>query len=476
MSNPRSSNDANKQQVDQLLAGLTRLTTKPPHKSNPEIHLPSSLTPSSQNLPSTAPPSRSTAPIQIKTKTTTTIINRQEKNQTHDNLPISRSRSITRIQPLISISRLDILETIEEAIGLHTRTGSTSISNPISGDLKRIDKLITWIHAAAVTPADVLHSIVSSTRLTDPLLTTRVLTIIHYLITNGGPIIIPDTVQISSDSQGLSPATRVCVDVLTGLGHDTVASKELLYNDEYVRRMVIATGNKKREIPEEALPVCKTLPMVAVEAYAVALGRKFVFHGRYEDTETNYSLDRFFRRIRIEGVDHGKEEENQQMYSRNISKAAAEEVSLLVHIFCVAASRVLGIAPGTQAFILTLAEACNAYAFFGYLLKKTGLSKMDHLDLEKDRDWLAMKVGLVKERGTEDWETLKKYVDEGVLNVILNTTGRPVRPESRHRREIVCEFSSFRAMHNALRPDGIRERGRSEIQHRVSDGVSVGYL
>lgn len=232
---------------------------------------------------------------------------------------------------------------------------------------------------------------------------------------------------------------------------------EVLYDDEKVSNMEMLQPNDLR-IPNDALEKCPaaacSLLAAAVETYAIALGRKMIFHARRPDVEANYSLDRFFRSLHVENDADGlRHQGNEERYAVIASKAAFVEMVQITRCTVRAAQRLDMAQVGVDIFMLVLGEACNAYAFSEYLRNKTGIKRGDmDCDLEEERRYLAKTLEAIMEKGGIDFRMLKRFADSHVFQNVLHVDSRACRPESRHRREIVCCFTSFQAMHRALTP------------------------
>lgn len=346
---------------------------------------------------------------------------------------------------------MDLGELVERATGLGRSDG---------GDMNACERLLNHIRSGSAEAVDVLKAIVAGSQLSDAGLNARVLTVLHWLIVVGGPIVLPSAVSAMSPRKS-SPGVRVARDVLRSLGYDEGAV-DVLYDDNKVRKMKIW---EQAGIPPDALEKCRagsaSLIAAAVEAYAIAMGRKLIFHGRFPPVESNYSLDRFFRALHVENyADEKRRVANSDMHSLIISKAAYADMSLIAHAAVVAAQRLEVAEAPMDTLLLSLGEACNAYAFAEYLRMKTGSDGKD-FDLEAERRWLARKLRMLSERSGAESRLLKRFVDGNVFRMVSDDTTRPCRPESKHRREIICSFTSFETMHKALKPPISEDRFRS---------------
>lgn len=409
---------------DALLAGLTRLKASdpaPPHLS--------SLTASPASRPH--PPRSRAAPA---------------LNVAYAYFP--RTASPRYIDRSIYIPRADWLEVVERATGLG-KSGD--------GDAAATDKLLRWIRAGSLDPVELFRGIVAGSAPVDARLNVRVLAVVARLCGGGGPDVLPMATYVTS-ARKPSPAVKVCLDVLKSLGFAN-APEEVLYDDNRVREMRLpgVQGECMEVVPEvrggKRLSKADAAMAWAVEAYAIAMGRKFIFHHRYPEVESNYSLDRHYRKMRVENqVDPEREGANMERQGLLISRVTVAEVALIAHCAVVAADRLERARAPQDIIVLAVAEACNVYAFAEYVRMKVAAPKVEDFDLDAALACLAGMVVELQGRGGTAARLLKRLVEPKVLACVTDRSVRPTRPESRHRREVLCTFSSFEAMHRALTP------------------------
>lgn len=190
----------------------------------------------------------------------------------------------------------------------------------------------------------------------------------------------------------------------------------------------------------------------AAECYSVMLARRLTFAAQFSETEFNYSLDRWYRRLGIENrVDSLRAGYNNQKQHRLL---ASDTRLLVINLVTIASRCVILLSRSKaqrEAVISVLSEACNAYAFSEYIRAKSGVGKPP---IEEQR-LLQEAVNLVVGGGGASALCRYANIDEKVAEVCVNDVGEVatgVRVDSKHRRDIVCTFSSFTAMHAALDP------------------------
>lgn len=409
---------------DALLSGLNRLKTTEP--SNPALTSTSDV--------------QETRPRVHRTRSAPAL-----------NVPYAyfpRTASPRYIDRSLYIPRADWLEVVERATGL---------GKSANGDVAATEKLIRWVRAGALEPTELFRAIVAGSAPTDAALNASVLSVVARLCIVGGPDVLPAAVYVTN-ARKPSPALRVCLDVLKSLGY-TSSPEELLYDDNRVREMHIAgVGETGLEsIPDmragRRLSERDAILTAAVEAYAVALGRKLIFHHRYPEVEANYSLDRYFRKMHIENhVDRGRETPNMERHSLLISRATLAEVALMTRSAVVTADRLERAQVTEDISGLAVAEACNVYSFAEYVRLKIAAPKVNDFDLDAERACLAGMVVDLQRKGGVGLRVLKRFVEPKVLAAVTDVRVRATRPESKHRREVLCTFTSFEAMHRALLP------------------------
>lgn len=300
------------------------------------------------------------------------------------------------------------------------------------------------------------RAVITGSTLADAALNARVLSVVSWLCLSGGPEVLPGAVYVTN-ARKPSPGLRICLDVLRSLGHINAPEDEL-YDDNKVRKMRIqrpgepnadffsvVRGGRNMSVRERML-------IAGVEAYATSLGRKFIFHHRYPEVEANYSLDRNIRKMRIENyVDVERESINLERRALLFSKVALAEMALIVRAAVVAADRLERAGVPPDLTILATAEACNAYSFAEYLRMKLSAPKVSDFDMEDARLCLAEKLDNIHQQ-RKGVRILRRFVDHKVITAVSDGDARPCRPDSKHRRDVLCTFTSFEALHMALKP------------------------
>lgn len=320
-------------------------------------------------------------------------------------------------------------------------------------DHQAAEKLLYWVRSGSLDAVDVLRAIVAGSNPSEAALNARVLSVLHWLCLAGGPAFLPSAAW-SGSARKPGPGVRVCHDVLSSFGHDDAG--DVLHDDNRVRRMRVG----ELGLPEDALEKCRfgnvSVAAAAVETYAIALGRKLVFHSRYSDVEGSFSLDRFFRALHTENdADVNRKDVNEERYMVIVSRVSLSEMALLTRALVVAAQRLADADIAGDIVGIVMGDAANACVFTEYLRGK--VRDGDAMDTREEREWLARKLRAVRERGGEEWRIVRRFVDAGVYKAIVEGD-RIVRPESRHRREVVCKFTTFEALHRALRPPMVVKR------------------
>lgn len=300
------------------------------------------------------------------------------------------------------------------------------------------------------------RAVITGSTLADAALNARVLSVVSWLCLSGGPEVLPGAVYITN-ARKPSPGLRICLDVLRSLGYTNAPGDEL-YDDNKVRKMRIQRPGEPNADVSSVVKGGRNMSMrekmliAGVEAYAIALGRKFVFHHRYPEVEANYSLDRNIRKMRIENyVDAKREPINLERHALLFSKVAVAEMALIVHAAVVAADRLERAGAPPDLIILATAEACNAYSFAEYLRMKLSAPKVSDFDMEEARLCLAEKLDNIH-RQRKAVRMLRRFVDQKVITTVSDGHARPCRPDSKHRRGVLCTFTSFEALHMALKP------------------------
>lgn len=284
----------------------------------------------------------------------------------------------------------------------------------------------------------------------------RVLAFVHWVSVRGGPGALAAACEDVSAKKG-SIGRKICGDVLRACGVEV---------DGGIKRMrawrldgVAGKDGKEKDASAKLGP---SLILVAVEMYALIFMRNLAFHATYPEVESNYSLDRFYRQFHLENsADDVREKENLARHSAVISLAMGLELAEIAGGFaCVAAA--LDRAKVSIAIVgIVFTAACNSYSLARYVLSKTagagGERDREQAEralsrIEPVREWLAKRIKAMEARDGDGMRTVRRLVEKSVVDAIDDPTRKPVRPESSHRREVTCLFSSFEGMHTALAP------------------------
>ncbi|CAN8068163.1 unnamed protein product [Agarophyton chilense] len=348
---------------------------------------------------------------------------------------------VPTVMPLNPLHHSEISELIEQATGL---------GRPIDGDPAAAGRLLQLIKSGSLPPRTICEHVVAGSGPNEVKVNARALWLLHYLMVEGGPLVLPQVVQ-SSDGRN-PPAVKLVLKVLRSYGYETDADGlDVLHDDEKVRNLSFPTD---KQVPEDALQKSRgerTYDAAGVETYAIALGRKAWFHYRYSAVEVNYSLDRFYRAWHVENdCDPNRHESNNEIFKLTLSKSALQDMYLLVCAMTAAAQR---LQRGKLAFSLclhALTDACNAYSYALYLRRKVDNRDGQDFDLEPQREVLASMLRRWEQRGGKHLENVLHYVEERVYDLVVGRSSVAVRPESRHRREIEIEVTSFDALHRAF--------------------------
>lgn len=358
---------------------------------------------------------------------------------------------VPRVDPLDPVARVDVHEMVERATDLVGKSGS--------GDRTAAERLLQWMRAGSVSPVDVFRKVVAGTDSSRPEFNARVLSVVHWLCVTGGPFVLTGALHATHPRRPCA-VLRIILDVLRALGYDD--AEDALHDDSRVRAMHIrskSSGSDSRS--SSRIRGSRSATALAVESYAIALGRKFIFHQRFPDVEVNYSLDRFYRTLHVEnGADDLRRETNDERHAVIVSHAALADVALIALAFTSAVQRLEQAKVAPDIIILALGEATNALVFAEYLSMKTASSDLSDYDLSQEKRYLRQKLREVVELGGNDLRMLKRFVDSNVYRSITEPDSRPFRPESRHRREIQCHFTSFQSLHKAVTPPMLLNRPR----------------
>lgn len=285
----------------------------------------------------------------------------------------------------------------------------------------------------------------------------------HYLMVHGGPDMIPEAVQ--PFRKRTAPALRLVLAVLRSFGYiEETDGLDVLQDDEKVGAMRLS--GDRSIVPPDSLQKSrgeKTPEAAAVETYAIALGRKAWFHYRCKAVEVNYSLDRFYRAWHVENdCDPAVHTKNEEVVKMTMSRGALQDICMLVRAMTAAAWRLHRGRIPLDITMLAITDACNAYSYALYLQKKVEHGDDELFTLELQREKLAALLRKWENRGGKGWQLLRSHLDQRVRDMILKADAMIVRPESRHRREIEVEVTSFEALHEIF----------AYLRHRGKAGVS----
>lgn len=463
--NPASSASGS---ADALLAGLSRLSTSnvPTPSSSGALQRSRTAGPTTRGVPSDASVSMQALTIRQPPpplSSTRQQHPQQQKQQHHQasqsrqnpSDPTQRARSSypprmrgsvpvhstpsPRVEPFAPMSRLDMLELVEHATKLADK--SSGSDRTTKGDRSAAEAILHAIRNGSLNAVDVFRGIVAGSS-SGPAFNMRVLHFVHWLCFAGGPLVLEGALHTAHPRRPCG-GLRVVLDVLRTLGYEN--AEDLLYDDQFVRNMSSKPDKDTSSKKDSMIP--------AIEAYAIMLGRKFIFHQRCRDVEFNFSLDRFYRSIRVENeVDSLRRETNDERHSMIIRGTTMMDVALIARAATVTMERIRAEQLSFHVFILALSEASNAVAFTQYLQLKIGDTDPE-FDVIDERKAVARRLQKIIEDGGSEARILHRYVDHGVIRALTESNAKPCRPESRHRREIRCEFSSFETMHDALRPN-----------------------
>jgi hypothetical protein len=344
------------------------------------------------------------------------------------------------------VSQVVLREIVETATGLNRN--KTDITEREASR----DTALRWLRTGAVDPADFFRTVEAGPALADAPFNIRVLFFVHYIIVLAGPAGLAAACE-TPVAHRPSNGARICLDVLKACSQRAVPLTLLESADDRIRSWSLdASGGA-------GAASTTTSRTSAVEMYAYFLGRKLEFHACYPEIEANYSLDRFYRQFHIENaVDHERRQQNIHRRAEVISNATALDCALLAKGGAAVAGALDRAKAPVEAVSLVFADASNAFALAQYLQSKvlTASSPLqvsvNEIHLDEVGDWLARRLKATFARGGEGMRCLQRYVEPSVIHAIEHPTDRPVRPESRHRREIPCVFSSFDSMHGALAP------------------------
>jgi hypothetical protein len=341
------------------------------------------------------------------------------------------------------VSQTVLREVVETATGLNRN------KTDLAGRDAAKDTALKWLRTGAVDPADFFRTVVAGPALADAPFNIRVLSFTHYIILLAGPATFAAACEKPVPHRP-SYGARICLDVLKACSQKPVPSTVLDTADDLIRSWKLDSGGGTGGA---AVSSSRTS---AAEMYSFFLGRKLEFHACYPEIEANYSLDRYYRQFHVENAfDHERRQLNLHRRSDVISHGTAVDCALLAKAATVVAGALDRAKAPVETVGLVFADASNAYALAHYLRSKLTSpipNSMRDVPLEEVGEWLARRLKVTFSRGGEGMRLLQRYVEPSVIHAIEYPSDRPVRPESRHRREIPCVFTSFDSMQRALAP------------------------
>jgi hypothetical protein len=350
-----------------------------------------------------------------------------------------------------SVSRTDLRELVEHATGLG-RSHS---------DVPARDTALRWVREGKADPTDLFRAVVAGPGgTTDAPLNLRVLTFVHWVTVLGGPHALAAACEPAGPRRP-SPAMRVCMDVLKACGHTSYSPSVV---EDAADRVRSWTTDHHPPLFDPHAPIALPAPVdnpddtslkIALEMYAILLGRKLSFHAQYPEVEANYSLDRFYRQFHIENeVDSMRAAANTRRHAAVLSVAMGAELALLASGAAATAAALDRARAPLDIVGLVFTDAVNAYALAEYVLAKATPAPGQDIGppLPPVREWLAKRTKAMEVKNGDAIRVVQRFVEPTVLRAVAQPVHKPVRPESRHRREVPCCFSSFAGMHAALAP------------------------
>lgn len=332
-----------------------------------------------------------------------------------------------------------LYELVERATG-HGREGLVD-----AGAQRRV---LASVRAQQTPVADVLRAVVAgSDALADAAYNASVLHFVHLLL-DAGPRALGEA---SAGSSGkAAPAMRVVADV-----HRASRRGGDLLSDDPLRAALAASP-----VPEGRASLA-----AGGELYALLLSRKLMFAARAPEVEANYSVDRWYRRLGIEKVaDETRDEANATRRAALITPECAAELLGIVRIAIATLAALRRGRASKDILAAVVAEACNAYVFAEYVRAKNEVRVPPREVAKGLRDvLLGIAADWKREMGARNDCVIAEVVANGagvdlqVAKDVLAPSGpvekaRATRVESRHRRDIVCSFTSFSGLHQAMNP------------------------
>lgn len=350
------------------------------------------------------------------------------------------------------VSKTVLRELVEQATGLGRATGDPGAR----------ETALLWLRGGRAEAVDVFRTVVAGPAPADAPFNIRVLAFVHWIVVLGGPPALAAACESSSPRRP-SPALRVCLDVLKACGHTSYSPSVFEGARERISSWTLdapastAAGKSYSGMGPNPL-------VSALEMYAILLGRKLAFHALFPEVEANYSLDRFYRQLYVENsADPDHSARNTSRHGEVISRTMGVECALLARGSATVAAALDRAKVPIDIVGIVFTNACNSYALARYVLGKVISSspagsaeqraaEQAQQDLLPIREWLARRIKTMESRAGDGARVLRRFVERSVLHAIEDPGHRAVRPESRHRREVPCVFSSFAGMHSALAP------------------------
>lgn len=372
------------------------------------------------------------------------------------------------------VSRTVLREVVEHATGLGRN----------SADPTARDVALRLLRVGKVEPGDFFRAIVTGPSQVDAPFNIRVLALVHWIIVLGGPACLSAACEPASRRP--SAGSKICLDVLRACGnvfHSTFVPKNqierlrmweldqpsLSHDTESISSAAVSkAGIRGNQVHvgmfKQAPPVTLTSSssnsshplVVALEKYSLFLGRKLAFHAAFPEVEANYSLDRYYRQSHVEtSVDSDGAILNLRRRGQVISHLMANECAVLANGAASVAAALDRAKVPVDIVGLVFADAINAYVLANYVRSKVSpvqLPPEESPQLEPVREWLARRLAAMESRAADSLRVLRRFVEPQVMRAVEMPGHRPVRPESRHRREIACVFTCFDSFHSALKP------------------------
>jgi hypothetical protein len=195
--------------------------------------------------------------------------------------------------------------------------------------------------------------------------------------------------------------------------------------------------------------------------YASFLLEKHHFHLEFPEFETNYSLDRFFRRLEIEQVDEVQRAHNNERYLKVISYSTSSRLLFLLESIIRVLKNLIErrhLGPCVEVCIFPcIEEAKGLHVICVYLFSK--LLKMPpelvQISRSEQEDMITNFEELHKIlRSTFQVFRSLELTDIPELPPVLTLPNAACqRPESRDTFHIKCHFHSFEALHKAFEPE-----------------------